>query len=86
MVVSDGEDLSTPQLLQRLAQALGKPVRLIPFPVTLLKGGAALLGKQDKLRQLCGSLQVDIAKTRDLLNWSPPITVDEGLRRVARSS
>lgn len=82
-LVSDGEDLSTTQLLQRMGQALGKPARLIPVPPALLKLGVALVGKPSVAQRLCGSLQVDILKTRQLLGWLPPVSVDEGLKKVA---
>jgi UDP-glucose 4-epimerase len=82
-LVSDGEDLSTPQLLRRMGHALGKPARLIPMPSVLLKIGAALAGKPDIAERLCGSLQVDISKTRELLAWTPPVSVNEGLRKAA---
>lgn len=82
-LASDGEDLSTTQLLQCMGRALGKPARLIPVPSTLLKLGAALLGKPAIAQRLCGSLQVDISKTRQLLGWKPPVPVDEGLKRAA---
>ena len=82
-LVSDGEDLSTTQLLQRLGRALGKPARLIPVPAMLLKAGAALVGKPAIAQRLCGSLQVDISKTQQLLGWTPPLSVDEGLKRAA---
>ena len=82
-LVSDGEDLSTTQLLQRMALALGKRARLIPVPPVLLKLGAALVGKPAIAQRLCGSLQVDISKTRQLLGWNPPVSVDEGLKRAA---
>ena len=81
-LVSDGEDLSTTQLLRRMGQAMGKPARLIPVPPALLNAGAALVGKPELAQRLCGSLQVDISKTRELLGWNPPISVDEGLRRA----
>ena len=83
-LVSDGEDLSTTDLLRRMGQALGKPARLLPVPPALLKLGAALLGKPELAQRLCGSLQVDISKTRQLLGWCPPLSVDEGLRRAAK--
>lgn len=83
-LAGDGEDLSTTELLQRMAKALGRPSRLIPVPVKLLEFGAALLGRRDMAQRLCGSLQVDISKTRELLGWNPPISVDEGLRRTAQ--
>ncbi len=84
-LVSDGEDLSTTELLRRMALALGKPAWLLPVPVWLLEAGAGLLGKRALAQRLCGSLEVDISKTQELLNWSPPICVDEALRRTAES-
>jgi nucleoside-diphosphate-sugar epimerase len=82
-LVSDGEDLSTPELLKRTAAAMGIRPRLIPVPESIIQTGAALLGKRDVSRRLCGSLQVDISKTRDLLGWNPPVTVDWALRKTA---
>ena len=82
-LVSDGESLSTAALLRRMGAALGRPARLIPVPVTMLKLTAALLGKSSVAQRLCGSLEVDISKTRELLGWVPPVSVDEGLRRTA---
>ena len=81
-LVSDGEDLSTAELLRRMGGALGRPAKLIPIPVELLKFGATVLGRPGVAQRLCGSLQVDISKTRYLLGWSPPVNVDEGLRRT----
>ena len=52
------------------------------MPVWALQAGAALLGKGDGVQRLCGSLQVDISKARNLLGWLPPVSVDEGLRRA----
>jgi nucleoside-diphosphate-sugar epimerase len=83
-LVSDGEDMSTAELLRRLGEALGKPARLIPIPVRCLKLAASLLKRQSFFQRLCGSLQVDIGKTRDMLGWQPPISVDDGLRRAAK--
>lgn len=83
-LVSDGEDLSTTELLRRMAAALGKPACLLPVPSRLLETAAALLGKQALSQRLCGSLQVDIGKTRELLGWTPPVSVDEALRRTAK--
>ena len=82
-LVSDGEDVSTTELLRRMGQALGRPARLIPVPASWLKLAAAMVGKPDVAQRLCGSLQVDIEKTRRLLGWTPPISLDEGLRRAA---
>ncbi len=84
-LASDGEDLSTPDLLRRTGAALGKPARLIPVPVWLLKATAAPLGKAGIVQRLCESLRADISKTRRMLDWSPAASVDEGLRRTAES-
>jgi len=82
-LVSDGEDLSTPELLRRTAAAMGKKARLIPVPAPILQLGARLLGKPDIAQRLCGSLQVDITKTRELLGWTPPATVAQALKKTA---
>ena len=82
-LVSDGEDLSTTELIRRLARAIGRPARLIPMPTTVLMAGATLLGKREVAKRLCGTLQVDITKVREVLGWAPPVSVDEGLRQTA---
>ena len=82
-LISDGEDLSTTELLQRLSKALGKPARLLPIPQTWMETGLTLLGKRAIAQRLCGNLQVDISKTRNLLGWTPPVSVDEALRQTA---
>jgi nucleoside-diphosphate-sugar epimerase len=82
-LVSDDEDVSTTELLHRMGQALGCPVHLIPISVSWLKLLAAIVGKSHVVQRLCGSLQVDIEKTRCLLGWTPPISMDEGLARAA---
>ena len=83
-LAGDGEDLSTTELLQRMAAALGKKAWLIPVPSFILEWGASLVGKQAITQKLCGSLQVDISKARDLLDWKPPVSVDEALRKTAQ--
>ena len=82
-LVSDGEDLSTAQLLKRMGAAMGQPARLFYIPSALLKLGANVLNKPGIYQRLCGSLQLDIVKTRHLLGWTPPVSADEGLRRTA---
>lgn len=82
-LVSDGEDLSTSGLLRRVACALGKPARLLPVPARLLTLAATLLGRRALSQRLCGSLQVDIAKTRAVLGWAPPMSVDQALAETA---
>ena len=82
-LVSDGEDLSTTELIHRLACAMCRPARLVPVPTTVLITGLMLLGKREMARRLCGTLQVDITKVRKVLGWIPPVSVDDGLRRTA---
>lgn len=84
-LVSDGEDLSTTELLQRLSRALGKPARLLPIPQSWLETVLTLLGKRAIAQRLCGNLQVDISKTRDLLGWTPPVSVNAALRQTAQA-
>ncbi len=82
-LVSDGEDLSTPELIRRLGKALGKTVHLWPAPLSLLRGLGRLAGKQAVFDRLLGSLQVDPSKIRQELNWRPPFSVDRGLAETA---
>jgi UDP-glucose 4-epimerase len=79
-LVSDGEDLSTAELLRRTAIALDVPSRLIPVPAALLALGARAIARQELWHRLGGTLQVDATPTRERLGWTPPINVDEGLR------
>jgi nucleoside-diphosphate-sugar epimerase len=83
-LVSDGHDLSTTKLAKLLGDALGTPARLLPVPLSWLEMGAKLIGKPELAQRLCGSLQVDASKVRNLLGWQPPISVEEGLRRATR--
>ncbi|MNK76773.1 GDP-6-deoxy-D-mannose reductase [compost metagenome] len=83
-LVSDGEDLSTTQLLRKIALALGRTARLVPIPAGVLRGVATLLGRKALSNRLCGSLQVDISKTRSLLGWTPPVSADDALKATAQ--
>lgn len=80
-LAGDGQDVSTTDLLRGVGKAMGKPARLIPVPARLLILIATLLGKKAIAHRLLGSLQVDISKSRSLLGWEPPLTVEEGLER-----
>ncbi len=84
-LAGDGEDLSTTELLRYLGTALGKPARLLPVPMGILKFCFKMLRKGDMAQRLCGSLQVDISKARNLLGWVPPVSVDEALVETARA-
>jgi nucleoside-diphosphate-sugar epimerase len=81
-LISDGEDLSTTELLRKIGKALGRPARLLRVPAGLISFMAGLVGRKMISQRLLGSLQVDIHKTCELLNWRPSVSVDEGLRRA----
>lgn len=83
-LVSDGEDVSTPELVRRIAAALGVRPRLLPCPVALLRLGAAALGRADDVARLIGSLQIDSSKIRRELGWTPRYDMASGLQETAR--
>jgi nucleoside-diphosphate-sugar epimerase len=83
-MVSDGDDLSTPDLIRRLGHAMGKRVRFIPVPIRVLKLIGALTGKKAELDRLCGSLTVDMTQSCRDLEWTPPLSVDESLARTVQ--
>lgn len=80
-LISDDENISTSSLLKKLTLAAGKKPRLLPLPVSLLKFVASIIGKESAVERFSSSLTVDIEHTKNTLNWKPPITVDEGIRR-----
>jgi len=84
-VVSDGNDMSTTQLLQQVSRAMGRPARLFAMPPAWLLLGATVVGKREQAQRLCGSLQIDLSKARDLLGWTPPVSVEAGLRDAVQA-
>jgi nucleoside-diphosphate-sugar epimerase len=78
-LVSDGEDISTPDLLRQLGDAMGHPARLFSLPQSLLKIAGRLFGKPDQIDRLLGSLQVDSTKIRQELSWQPPYNLHQSL-------
>ncbi len=83
-LVSDGEDVSTAELISRIAQALGKPSRLWPFPLGLMELAGMMTGKSDEIARLLGSLCIDSSKIRNELDWTPPYTLEQGLAETAQ--
>ena len=79
-LVADGEDTSTPGLFRMIGDLMGKPVRLIPVPEILLRIGGKLFRRSNEVARLCDSLQIDIENTKDVLNWSPRTSLEDGLR------
>jgi nucleoside-diphosphate-sugar epimerase len=82
-LVSDGEDVSTPQLIQAISLALKRPNRSVPIPVALMRGAAKLLGKSAAIERLTQSLVVDSSRIRNELGWVPPYTMAQGLQATA---
>jgi nucleoside-diphosphate-sugar epimerase len=84
---SDGEDVSTPELIRRLSAAMGRSNPLLwPVPEAMLRAGMLLAGREATFDRVCGTLQIDISAARGALGWQPPVSMDEGLKRmVARS-
>lgn len=83
-LVSDGEDLSTPELIERLSDSMGVKSKLFNFPVSLLKIAAAVAGKSAEIERLTGNLTIDSTKIRTELDWIPPYSVSEGLKLTAQ--
>jgi nucleoside-diphosphate-sugar epimerase len=84
-LASDGDDVSTPQLLRHLAGALDKKVLLLPVPIAVLQGLGKLCGASAAVARLSGDLRVDIGKNRELLGWTPPYSIVEGLREMVNA-
>ena len=81
-LVSDGEDLSLSSLLNKLGQSMNKPVKLVSIPESVLFLGMILFNKRAVAQRLIGNLQIDTSKARDLLNWEPLESVDQGLKKA----
>jgi nucleoside-diphosphate-sugar epimerase len=81
-LISDGQDLSTTELVRAMARAAGVPARLLPVPVWVLELAGRLVGKGDAVQRLCGNLQIDSSKARKILGWNPKVSFQEGLRRA----
>jgi nucleoside-diphosphate-sugar epimerase len=81
-LVSDGADLSTTELLRGMARAAGVQLRLLPAPVWALQAAGRCLGRSELVLRLCGNLQLDMSKAREMLAWVPPLSVEEGLKQA----
>jgi len=83
-LAADDLGLSTADLVRQLAAGLGRAPRLFSFPPPLLHVAAKVIGKEEVFQRLCGSLQIDSSKSRSLLQWSPPLSVAQGLSMTAK--
>lgn len=84
LFVSDGRDLSTPDILNLMATAMNTSITLLPAPVSLLRIAGSVIKKSSEIERLVESLQVDISGTQKLLGWIPPNTVEDGFRRMVK--
>lgn len=84
-LASDDYDLSTAEMVAQMAKVQNKPNLAIPVPVWCFKLAGKLLGKQAVIDRLTGSLQLDIAHTKNTLNWSPPYSVEHGFKLAAKN-
>jgi nucleoside-diphosphate-sugar epimerase len=84
-LVSDGEDISTPELIRAMAEALGRPAHLIPVPLMGLRLAGRLSGRQAQIERLTGSLQVEIGHTRGVLGWTPRTSLQQALQRLVQA-
>jgi nucleoside-diphosphate-sugar epimerase len=84
LLVCDGDDVSTPELIRRVAAALGRRPLLLPVPVSWMKCAGAILGKKATAERLLGSLCIDMKLIREELGWSPPYTMQAGLETTAQ--
>lgn len=83
-LVSDGKDLSTPNLINQISTAMGSGSRLFPFPIFLLKFLFKIFGKKKEIDRLTSSLKINSNHIKKVLNWSPPVNVAEGIRRMVQ--
>jgi len=83
-LASDGEDLSTPELIKLIASSMGKKANLFPLPVYMLKFLASIFGRREEMNRLVGSLRIDNSYTKKILNWTPLVSVEEGIRKMVQ--
>ena len=83
-LASDGEDLSTPELIKLIDSSMGRKANLFPFPISILKFLGSIFGRREEINRLVGSLRIDNSYTKEILNWSPLISVEEGIRRMVQ--
>ncbi len=84
-IVSDGLDLSLCEMLTLMRSSMGKAVRLFSVPVYIFRFLGMLAGKRDVIDRLVGSLQVDSGKAKQLLDWKPPYSVEQGIKATVDS-
>lgn len=81
-MVSDGDDLSTAELVHRIATALDRRARIFSVPEGVLRLTGRFTGWGEAVDRFCGSLRVDLSQTAALLGWTPPTSMATGLGRT----
>lgn len=84
-LIADKESVSTPQMLRYLSQGMGKRLILLPVPIGLMHFSAKFIGREALFNQLCGSLEVDASKAHRLLDWTPPVSVEDAMRKAGKA-
>ncbi|MEZ9408608.1 NAD-dependent dehydratase [Vibrio lentus] len=84
-LVSDDNDVSTTQLMRTIALSMGKAPRLLPIPMSWIQAGTSVLNKQHIAQRVCGSLQVEIGLTKEILGWEPPVTFEQGIKNTVQA-
>ena len=83
-LASDGEDLSTPELIKFIASSMGRKANLFPLPIFILKFLGSVFGKSEEINRLVGSLSIDNSYTKEILNWNPPLSIEKSIRRMVQ--
>ena len=83
-LVSDGKDLSAPELIKLIASSMGRKANLFPLPIFMLKFLGLIFGRKKEISRLVGSLRIDNSYTKEILDWTPPVSVEEGIRRMTQ--
>ena len=83
-LASDGKDLSTPEFIKLIASSMERKANLFPFPISILKFLGSVFGRSEEINRLVGSLRIDNSYTKEILNWTSPISVEEGIRRMVQ--
>jgi nucleoside-diphosphate-sugar epimerase len=81
-LASDGDDISTPALVRLIAKSLNRPARIFPFPTSILRLFASVIGRSSTIDKLTGSLSVDISHTMNSLNWQPPFSTESEIAKA----
>ena len=85
-LASDGEDLSTPELIKLIASSLDRKVYLFSLPIFILKFLGYILGKRKEISRLIESSRLDNSYTNEVLNWIPPVSVEEGIKKMIQKN